>query len=184
MDSMNFQEQISAQMVRKRSIEDILDIKGFYPIIEHWRDGEKIGEYSLENGVTNVGKDYILNAGFNSGTQVATASWVIGLIDNASYTALAAADTMASHTGWIEFTGYNQANRVAWGQANSSGQSVTNGTPATFDLTANGTLVGIFIVSQNTKGGTTGTLWSTGTFSSTVPVSTGDQFKITYAIAC
>jgi hypothetical protein len=120
---------------------------------------------------------------FNAASQTAAANWVISLINNSGYTALAAADTMGSHTGWTEWTGYTQANRVAWGQGASSGQTVTNGTPAVFDINADGSVIGIFVCNNNTKGGTTGTLWAHGTFNAAVPVTTGDQLKITYAVA-
>jgi hypothetical protein len=35
---------------------------------------------------------------------------------------------------------------------------------------------GIFIVTNNTKGGTTGTLWSTALFSADVPVANGKEY--------
>jgi hypothetical protein len=43
-------------------------------------------------------------------------------------------------------------------------------------------LKGIFVTSSNTKNGTTGTLWSTAAFASTVDVSNGDSLKITYTV--
>lgn len=176
-------DSFSFNVDRKREFVDSLDLSGYYPIVEHWRNGEKLAEYSFNNGITNVGKNYLFDAGFNSGTQVASGSWYISLIDSTGYSALAVTDTMASHGGWAEFTGYSQSTRVLWGQGASSGQTVTNGTPATFDINAPGTLKGIFVTSGSAKSGTTGTLWSTGLFNADVPVASGDQFKITYAVA-
>jgi hypothetical protein len=95
---------------------------------------------------------------------------------------LAASDTMGSHAGWTEFTSYSQANRVAWGPGAAGSQSITNGTPATFDITGSGTVKGIFVANQNTKGGTTGTLWATALFPSDVPVVNTDQLKVTYTV--
>lgn len=181
-DGLRFNEAIGFNVNRKRDFEDNLNFKGRFPKVQHIRDGKVIAEYDFPNAVTNAGKDYILNAGFNGGTQVT--GWVIGLLDNTSFSALAATDTMASHAGWIEFQGYSQANRVPWGQSASSGQSVSNGTPATFNITAVGTVAGIFVVSQNTKGGTIGTLWTEGLFPAPVPVAIGDAFTITYQVAC
>jgi hypothetical protein len=162
---------------------DLLNPKGKF-FAEHWRDGVLLERQEFPNGVTNIGKDTILNTMFNSATQIAQASWCIGIINNASFTALAATDTMASHTGWIEFSGYSEANRVAWGPGSSSGQTVTNASAATFDITTTATLQGVFVTSNNTIGGTTGTLWTTALFSSPIPVTSGDQIKITYSIAC
>lgn len=178
----NFVEGFKSIMIRKRDVSDKFAMKGMFPKVEHWRNGILIATYSFPNAITKVGKDYLFNAGFNSGTVIAQSSWCMGLIDNAGFSALVDTDTMASH-GWTEFTGYSQANRVAWGQATSTAQLVTNGTPCTFDITSAGNLYGIFIASNNTKGGTSGTLWTEGGFPAVVPIAIGDQIKNTYALS-
>ena len=91
---------------------------------------------------------------------------------------------MSSHAGWNEFTSYTEGNRVAWGPGSASSQSVTNSTPATFNINGSGTVKGVFIVSNNTKSGTAGTLWATALFGADVPVTSGDQLKITYTVSC
>lgn len=122
---------------------------------------------------------------FVSDTQILTAAWCAGLIDNSGFSALAAADTMSSHSGWSEFTGYSQTTRVAWGPSSSTAQLLTNGTLMTFDISASGTLYGAFITSDNTKSGTSGTLWSTGAFPSTIPVTGGtDSIRLSYNLSC
>lgn len=181
---MDFFQKVAHFLTRKRELDDKIDFKGNYPIIEHWRNGQKIGEYSMPNGITNAGKNYVLDAGFNGGSQVPAGSWCIGLIDSTGFTALAAADTLASHGGWTEFTTYSQITRPAWGQGAAASQAVTNSTPITFDITAGGVLKGIAICSNTTKGGTSGTLWSTAQFTTDVPVANGDQLKITYSLGC
>lgn len=150
--------------------------------IEHFnKHGEYVGTYEFPNGIVDVGLNHILNTQFDAGSQVTT--WYIGLIDNASFTALAAADTMSSHAGWIEATAYDEATRVTWSTGVASGRSITNGTTADFSMNATATIKGIFITSNNTKGGTTGTLWSTAAFASNVSVSNGDSLKITYTVS-
>ncbi|MEK6884223.1 MAG: hypothetical protein AABY22_31625, partial [Nanoarchaeota archaeon] len=93
----------------------------------------------------------------------------------------------ASHAGWTEFTAYTQATRVAWGPGTAAAQSVTNATPAQFDINASGTVKGVFIVNNNTKGDSTSDavrkLWATALFSADVPVVNGDQLKITYTVS-
>ncbi len=152
--------------------------------LEHWRDGVLLNTYEFPNGITNVGKNLILDVMFNSATQVSQSSWCIGIIDNSGFSAVAAGDTMASHSGWNEFTNYNQSTRVAWGSGSASSQQTTNSVACTFDMLGTATLQGVFITSNNTKSGTTGSLWSTALFPSTIPVNNGDQLKITYAVAC
>lgn len=175
--------KISGKTRKYRGLANGLNLQGFYPAIEHWRDGRLLDVYQLHNDITNEGKNTILDVMFHDGTQIASTSWYIGLISNSGYSALAAADTMASHSGWTEFTGYSQSTRVAWGPGAASGQSTTNATPATFDINATGTLKGIFVTSNSTKSGTTGKLWATGLFAADVPVSNGDQMKITYTVS-
>jgi len=147
--------------------------KGKFEIEHYDRQGKLLDKQTCPNGITNVGKNYILDTMFNNQTQIAQSAWCIGLIDNAGGPVLSASDTMSSHAGWTELTAYTESTRVAWGSGSSSGQSTTNATPATFDMNATNTVYGIFINSNNTKGGTSGTLWSTAAFSSTVPVNNG-----------
>jgi hypothetical protein len=165
--------------VRGRVTDDMFKPRGKF-IVEHIRDGVVIGTYEFPNGITNEGKNTIFDVMFNSATQITT--WYIGLVSLSGFSALADADTLASHAGWTEFTGYTQANRVTWGSGASASQVVTNSTPATFDMNATGTVKGIFIASNNTKGGTTGKLWATALFTADVPVVSADQLKITYTL--
>lgn len=152
-------------------------------VAEHERPGEFIHKYDFPNDITNQGKNSLFEIMFHDGTQIASSSWFIGLISNSGYSALAAGDTMSSHSGWTEFTGYSQGTRVAWGPGAAASQSITNASPATFDITSSGTVKGIFVVSNSTKGGTTGTLWSTALFSADVPVANADQLRVTYTVS-
>jgi hypothetical protein len=149
--------------------------------LQHIREGEVIGEYEFPNGITDAGMNSILGIMFHSDTQITT--WYIGLIDNSGFSALANGDVMSSHAGWNEFTTYSQSTRVAWSPGASSSRSITNGTTSDFSITGSGTMKGIFIVNNSTKSGTTGTLWSTAAFGSTVAVLNGDTLKVTYTVS-
>ncbi len=151
--------------------------------MEHWRDGKLLAVYDTFNDITNEGKNLIFDVMFNDVTHIANASWFVGLISLASYSALAATDVMASHAGWIEFTTYSQSTRVAWGSGAAASQSVTNASAVTFDITGSGTVKGVFITSNSTKSGTTGKLWATALFSADVPVNSADQLKVTYTVS-
>lgn len=180
--NLMFDQIVRPVMNRQRKQEDKLKPKGRFRVEQFDKDGVLKAVFDFPNDIVNVGKNDLLDVYFSDGTQTAASGWVIGLISNSSYSALAAADTMASHGGWTEFTGYSQANRVAWGPGNPSSQSVTNGTAAQFDINATGTVKGIFVCNQNTKGGTSGTLWATALFPADVPVTSGDQLKVTYTV--
>lgn len=169
---------------------------------EHFRNGEKIGEYEGNNGIVNQGLNDVLGVQFDAVTQ--KTQWYIGLINLSGFSALDATDVYddidQAGNGWDTFQSYTDANngdstttRPAWTTDAPSGQSITNSTTqAIFDITASGTVKGIFVVAgQNaqTKGdhspGTTppNILWSTALFSGgDVAVSNGDQLKVTYTV--
>ena len=179
---MKILDAIGFSMNRKRNILDGLEPKGLY-IANHYRKGRLIEKYPIPNLVTSEGKNKIWDVMFHDATQIAASSWFMGLISAASYSAIAVANTMASHGTWLEFTDYTQSTRPAWGPGASSGQIITNASPCTFDFDDTGTLKGIFIVSNSTKAGTTGVLWSVGLFASDVDVVDEDQIKLTYSAA-
>lgn len=132
------------------------------------------------NGIVDEGVAYLLDAGFDGAAQ--STAWYIGLIDNDSFSTLDDGDTMSSHSGWVENTDYDEADRVTWPNDATSSRSMSNSTTADFTMNATATIKGIFIVDDDTKGGTSGTLWSTASFSSNASVTSGDELKITYTI--
>ena len=93
-----------------------------------------------------------------------TAAWYLGLISSVGYSAVAAGDTMASHAGWTEFAGYSNANRptTAWSTASGGTKALSAG--LVYNINAAGTVKGSFLVSNNTKSGTTGILGTAGLF--------------------
>jgi hypothetical protein len=165
-----------------REIVNLLNLRGAVGL-ELWRDEKHIETFVAPNDITNEGKNQLFEIMFHDGTQIASSSWFLGLVSNSGFSAYAAADTMASHGGWTEFTGYTQSTRVAWGPGAAASQSITNSSPATFDINATGTVKGVFVTSNSTKGGTTGKLWATASFSADVPVSSGDQLRATYTVS-
>ena len=138
---------------------------------EKWRD-------TIENLVTNAGEDYCLDVALSGASQIAT--WYLGLTDGTP--TAAETDTAASHAGWSEVTDYDEAARVTWSDGGVSSQSVSNsGSPADFSINQNSTTVGgAFLISENTKGGTTGTLFAVGAFTGgDKAVDSGDTLTVT-----
>lgn len=156
-----------------------LKLRGRYQV-QHIRGEEVIGVLDFKNDIVTVGKNGLLDIMFRNQTQIA--SWYFGLVNNSGWTAFDNADTMSSHSGWTEFTSYDESTRVQWSPAAAASASISNTTVATFSINASGNLKGIFVASNSTKSGTTGTLWSTAAFGSVVPVSNGDQLKVTYTV--
>ena len=157
-----------------------LKMRGQYQLV-HKRNGEVLSVQEFHNDITNQGLDAILDIMFHANTQITT--WYMGLIDNSGYSAVANADTMSSHAGWNEFTTYSQATRPEWTEGASSSQVMTNSAAIQFSITGSGTLKGILLASNSTKGGTTGTLWSTALFSANLIVTSGDTLELTYSIS-
>lgn len=150
--------------------------------IQQIRNGVKIAEQEFKNLITTVGKNHILNDVFASGTSVAT--WYIGLIDNSPAPTLSPSDTASSHSGWSEFTDYDEATREEYVDDTVSGGSIStaSGSEAEFTINASGTLYGIFIISDNTISGTAGVLLSEASLSETLDVIDDDVIKITYTL--
>lgn len=135
-------------------------------------------EAKTKNLVTNAGLDALNNIMFHGATQIAT--WYIGLIDDGE--TLAAADTLASHSGWTENTEYSSpAARGEWTEGASSSQVITNATSVDFTMNDSGTLAGLFLCSVSS--GTSGTLFSEAAFTGgdRTYVST-DVIKVTYTL--
>lgn len=182
-DKLKFRDAIGCGMVSRRNQTDQLALAGKYTW-EHWRDGKLLDSGEFPNGITNEGKNDILDVYFSDATATAAASWYISLIVDTGYTGLAAGDTMSSHSGWSEYTSYSQSTRPAWGPGNPASQSITNASPVVFNFTGSAVIKGIFITSVNTKGGTTGKLWSTGLFAADRSVVNGDEIRVNYTLSC
>jgi len=118
---------------------------------------------TVENLVVNEGLDDLLDKYFKGSSY--TAAHYVGLTDGTP--TVAAADTMASHAGWSEVTAYDEANRPSFTPGSVSGQSVDNSaSKATFTISTNSTTIGgCFLTTDNTKSGTSGTLYGAGAFS-------------------
>jgi hypothetical protein len=112
----------------------------------------------------------------------ATTTWYMGLIRDDNFTGLSSSDTMSSHAGWEEGDEYSEATRPQWSPAPASNQLLINALGVVFSINATQTFKGLFIASNNTKLGTTGTLWSTGLFSSDQALQSGETLKAFYEL--
>jgi hypothetical protein len=176
-----------------------IDLSGRFNV-ELWRKGKRIDARSFPNGITIEGKNRLLDVAFHAQTQITT--WYIALIDLTGYSALDETDIYddinQAGNGWDEFDDYTDpanadstTTRPVWTEGAAASKSITNASPVVFDITATGTVKGIFIVggtNAQTKGdhtaGTANALWSTALFTGgDVAVENLDQLKITYTIS-
>jgi hypothetical protein len=145
-----------------------------------WKD-------AIENTVVTVGKNHILDTELAGSSY--TAAWFMGLISLTSFSAIAAADTMASHAGWLEAgtanaPTYSQGTRPAPAFSAASAGTKSTSAAVVFSITSTGTVKGGFLNTVSTKDGTTGTLLSAGLFTGgDKAVANLDTLNVTYSLS-
>ena len=133
------------------------------------------------NGVTLEGFDHLLGVGFRNQALITT--WFMGLITSAggSPPVVAESDTMASNA-WSETTTYGEANRPTWTPAVVTQKSIANSAAVVFTFNGAADIRGIFITSDNTKGGTAGKLWATALFNANMVFADTEILRLIYTI--
>jgi len=168
-------------------VKETIGVTGHFDVVCIGEDGQVKWTDVIENLVVTVGKNDLLNKYFAGSAY--TAAWYMGLVDNASWTAYDATDTLASHTGWLENLGYtisgSAVNRatVGWGTAASSGSKVA--AVAAFTINATSTIRGALMTTtqarNTTSNGGAGILYSAGDFGGGArSVISGDTLNVTY----
>jgi hypothetical protein len=148
------------------------------------KDGNLKWTNRAKNLVTNQGLQD-MNTQYFKGAAY-TAAWYIGLVDNAGFTAYAAADTMASHAGWSETTAYSGTDRATatFGTATTADPSVIDnaGSQASFSITGTVTVRGAFLTATQDNSTNTGVLFSVADFESpgNRDVVNGDTLLVKY----
>lgn len=151
--------------------------------------GNIIKKGRFKNTVTTVGKNEILNDALRGSAYTVTGPFC-GLISSVSFSAIAAADTMASHAGWLEAGAANAptytAPRPTAAFAAASGGAISYSSAASFTFTGSGTVNGAFTVmgsgAVSTIASTAGTLLSAGAFGTAQPVISGNVMTVSYTL--
>ena len=153
-------------------------------------DGEIRWEDEFPNTVVTVGKNLILDQAFAGSAY--TAAEYMGLISSASYSAISAADTMASHSGWLEAGSANAPTfsgtrgTCAWSAASAGAKALS--AALGFSITGTGTIKGAFLVggsgASSAIANTSGTLISAGLFTGgDRAVLNGDTVNVSWSIS-
>jgi hypothetical protein len=159
---------------------------GRFHVLCYDKNGNLKWEEKNNNLVVNQGIQYMAGTALTSVAQLTT--WFIGLYGAGASNTPAAGDTMASHAGWTEVTAYSQATRVSavFATATTANPSVVTNSASVAVFTMNGstTVGGAFLTSNNTKGGTTGTLFSASDFTGgDRTVVNSDTLNVTYTFS-
>lgn len=136
--------------------------------------------WKIKNGAATVGLNYLLNTGFRGVSQITT--WYAGIIGASGFSGVSVNDTMSSHTGWSELTGYSESVRQTWSPGAAAAGVIVNTTAMAFTINASTNAQGIFVASDSTKSGTTGTLWATAVEVAAFSVTSGVVFNAIYQV--
>lgn len=178
MEKINAESLVSSGIGRGADSSEQAFATGTYKVTCVGADGQVKWEDTIKNLVTTVGKNDLLDKYLAGSTY--TAAWYLGLVDGASTPTYAVTDTAAAHAGWTENVTYSNSARPtpAWNAA-ASGSKATTATA--FNINGTATIAGTFLISNSTKSGTTGILYSAGSFTGgNKAVSNGDTLNVTY----
>ena len=179
-DNLSANDKVEASTSYNTQPHDSMAIEGYYTAICYSADGFIKWSEDIHNVVCTVGKNATLNSILGNSAQGAV---VMGL--KGTGTAVAA-DTMSSHSTWLE-VGLANAPTYSGNRPTPSFNTAVAGSKATssavsFAMTSSGTVAGCFINigGSSTKDDTTGILFSAGDFSSSKSVVNGDTIAVTY----
>ena len=186
-DKTTSTDQMTAGLVMGTHSGEKAVATGVYTIQCFDAQGNLKWEAESKNLVVNVGLQD-MNAKYFTGSAY-TATWYIGLYGAGASNTPAASDTMSSHAGWTENTGYSNATRpvCTFATPTTANPSVAtnSASPASFTINATSTVGGAFLTSNNTVGGSTGTLFSAADFGAPGDrsVANADILTVTYTLS-
>jgi hypothetical protein len=177
---------VAAALATAKPVTEGAGAAGVYTLQCFDKDGKLKWEESSHNLVVNQGLQD-MNAKYFAGSGY-TAAWFIGLYGAAASNNPVAGDTAASHT-FTEVVPYSNATRPAatFGTATTANPSVqtNSASPASFTINATSTVGGAFLISNSTKSGTSGVLFSASDFQfpGDRAVVSGDTLNVTYTFS-
>jgi len=194
MEKLNVKDLNDATIIRASNVVEQLELKGKYFAKCFDKNGNLKWEDDIDNVVTDVGANQLLDSAFGSGP---IAGPFLGLISSVGYTGVpVVGDTMSSHSTWNEAS--NGSNYPNWSTpasnargtmtfASASGRAKALTGAISFVIANNGgTVKGAFAVfgtnAVATNNSTTGVLYSAGLFSGgDKTVGIGDTLQVSYS---
>lgn len=190
LDKVVIGDRFAARVGAASGIPDDTTILGRYRAVFREASGRIFHEEEFDNLVTTIGKNFLLDTTL-AGSSYTVVGPYMGLISSASFTAVAAGDTMTSHSGWLEagttnaptFSSSGARIICVWSAASGGVKALSAG--LTFTFTGSGTVQGGFIVTGSgavvTNLSTAGTLYSAGTLATPQPVVSTNTLTLSYS---
>lgn len=189
-EKLDPKSQFGATVGAPGSLEEREAIKGHFTVEVFDENGAFVERREFDNTVVTVGKNDLLDK-YLAGSAY-TAAFFMGLITDASFSAISAADTMASHAGWLEGgTAHDpvitNATRPAPSFSAASAGSKATSAAVVFTINTNvstAKVKGAFVTTNSTIDGTTGILLSAGLFSGgDLTVLAGYTVNVSWSLA-
>lgn len=193
MEKLNVRDSGGATILRGGGISEQLKLKGKYFVKCFNKDGILNWEDIINNVVTNVGANQLLDSAFGAGNSAA----YLGLISSVSYTGVpVVGDTMTSHATWKEAgngsyypnwstPASNARGTMTFAAASGRAKALT-GAISFVIATNGGTVKGCFVVfgtgAVATNNDTNGVLYSAGLFTGgDKVVGISDTLQVSYS---
>ena len=190
-DQLNAVESANMSIASIAGMGESAQAEGVYTFrCFKYENGPLLWEQTIDNVVCTLGKNLMLQTALTGSAYTVTGPYM-GLISSVSYTAVSAADTMASHSGWTEAGSTNAPTfsaRIAPSFGTATAGAISTSSAVSFTMTGAGTLVGAFITygtgAVTTLMSTAGTLLSAGAFTGgNQPVNSGNVVQVTYSLS-
>jgi hypothetical protein len=194
MERLNAKENTGATVLRGSGMNEELHVKGRYFAQCFDKDGNLKWEDHIDNVVTDVGANQLLDSAFGAGP---VAGPFLGLISSVGYASVpVVGNTMASHATWTEAgNGVNYPNwstpasnaRASMTFSAAAGRAKALTAAVSFVIATNGgTVKGCFVVfgtgAVATNASTAGVLYSAGLFSGGDKVlQIADTLQVSYS---
>ncbi len=189
-DKMNAADAVGGFLLMNTGNRERATLRGVFTATLT-REGRVVWEDEFHNTVMTIGKNVALDA-FLAGSAYTVTGPFMGLISSTSYSSINAADTMASHSGWLEAGTANTPHYTtvrptcAWSAASGGAKALS--AALSFTFTGSGTVKGAFLCygtgAVSTIDSTAGTLLSAGLFTGgDRAVVTSDVLNVSYTLA-
>ena len=183
-DISNMGMHQEASIISNKDSDNSISVTNYYHVECIDSEGNLKWEETIKNLVTTEGLNYILDAGFDSATQIT--SWYVGLKNTGAPAAGDAASALPSVGAWTEYEDYDAATRPALVLGAAVAGSIDNvGNVASYTIASPAADVyGVFLVDGSNKGfaSPSTTLYGVGDFGAAKVVDANDTLNVTVTL--